>query len=154
MAMSQQMFPRLRVATTSEKELRTAISLSGEEARLDLRQCSSSPTVELSLKSGRGTTMNGTVNTGQCLTPHVQEGRHGSRLLHTPQGLHWVWIWPLCGRHCLHRLLRFLFINKCSLFIFSLKVCKKIKISSLCILSLKESVSKYLFRYKVHRFFE
>merc|ERR1712045_1100998 len=47
-------------------------------ARLDLRQCSSSPTVELSLKSGRGTTMNGTVNTGQCLTPHAKD-KSGTR---------------------------------------------------------------------------
>merc|ERR1711934_59298 len=78
MATSQQMFPLPRVATTSEKELRTAISLSGEEARLDLSKCSSSPTVELSLKSGRGTTMIGTVNTGQCLTPHARD-RSGTR---------------------------------------------------------------------------
>merc|ERR1712172_39823 len=58
---SQQMFPRLRVAAT-----------------LDLRQCSSSPTVELSLKSGRGTTMIGTMSTGPCLMPHARD-RSGTR---------------------------------------------------------------------------
>merc|ERR1711971_158543 len=102
---SQQMFPRLRVVTTLEKELCGAISLSGEVALLDLRQCSSSPTVELSLKSGRGTTMIGTM----------------SRLLHPPQGLHRLWLWPLRGRHRLCWLLRFIFANKSLLFIFSLK---------------------------------
>merc|ERR1712172_26577 len=75
---SQQMFPRLRVATTLEKELWGAISLSGEAAPLDLRQCSSSPTVELSLKSGRGTTMIGTMSTGPCLMPHARD-RSGTR---------------------------------------------------------------------------
>merc|ERR1712198_510814 len=45
---------------------------------LDQRQCSSSPTVELSLKSGRGTTMSGTVSIGPCLTPHARD-RSGTR---------------------------------------------------------------------------
>merc|ERR1712200_23732 len=67
------MFPRLRVATTWEKEL-------GEVAHLDLRQCSSSPTEELSLKSGRGITMIGTVSTGPCLMPHARD-RSGTRVM-------------------------------------------------------------------------
>merc|ERR1719209_1235351 len=79
------MFPRLRVATTSEKELWTAISLSGEGAHLDPRQCSSSPTVELSLKSGRGITMIGTASTGRCLTPHARD-RSGTRRTTWAQG--------------------------------------------------------------------
>merc|ERR1719300_1898009 len=54
-------------------------------------------------------------------TDLVQEGRHGRRLLHTPQGLHWLWIWPLRGRDCLYWLLRFLFRNESFLFIFSFK---------------------------------
>merc|ERR1712110_12348 len=52
-----------------------------------------------------------------CATDLVQEGRHGSGLLHTSQGLHWLWIWQLRGRHCLYRLLRSLFLFP----IFSLK---------------------------------
>merc|ERR1712172_236223 len=46
---------------------------------LDLRQCSSSPMVELSLKSGRGTTMIGTMSTGPCLMPHARD-RSGTRV--------------------------------------------------------------------------
>merc|ERR1712037_506016 len=65
--------------TTSEKELRGATSSSGEVAHLDLRRCSSSPTAELSLKSGRGTTMIGTTNIGQCLMPHARD-RSGTRV--------------------------------------------------------------------------
>merc|ERR1719474_507810 len=56
----------LRAVTILEKELRTATLLNGEADPLDLRQCSSSPTVEQSLRSGRGTTMIGTVSTGRC----------------------------------------------------------------------------------------
>merc|ERR1712130_989272 len=51
----------------------TAISSSGEVVLLDRRQCSSSPTGGLSLKSGRGTTMIGIANIGQCLTPHARD---------------------------------------------------------------------------------
>merc|ERR1712037_354443 len=54
-------------------------SSSGEVAHLDLRQCSSSPTAELSLKSGRGTTMIGTTNIGQCLMPPARD-RSGTRV--------------------------------------------------------------------------
>merc|ERR1712130_1057096 len=56
----------------------TAISSSGEVVLLDRRQCSSSPTVGLSLKSGRGTTMIGIANIGQCLMPHARD-RSGTR---------------------------------------------------------------------------
>merc|ERR1712203_1335450 len=52
--------------------------INGEEAHLDPRQCSSNPTVELSLKSGRGTTMIGTANIGLCLTPLARD-RSGTR---------------------------------------------------------------------------
>merc|ERR1711931_255170 len=45
---------------------------------LDQRQCSSSPTEELSLKSGRGITMIGTASTGRCLTQHARD-RSGTR---------------------------------------------------------------------------
>merc|ERR1712105_127687 len=51
----------------------------------DLRQCSSSPTVGLSLKSGRGTTMTGTTNIGQCLTPHARD-KSGTRRTTWAQG--------------------------------------------------------------------
>merc|ERR1712012_739950 len=51
---------------------------SGEAAPLDLRQCSSSPTVEQSLRFGRGTTMIGTVGTGRCPMPPAR-GRSGTR---------------------------------------------------------------------------
>merc|ERR1712210_422009 len=54
-------------------------SSSGEVAHLDLRRCSSSPTAELSLKSGRGTTMIGTTNIGQCLMPPARD-RSGTRV--------------------------------------------------------------------------
>merc|ERR1712192_256591 len=113
-----------------EKELRDATSSSGEAAPLDLRQCSSSQTVELSLKSGRGTTTIGTMSTGPCLmrgTDLVQERRHGRRLLHPPQGLHRLWLWPLCGRYCLCWLLRFFFANKSLLFEKKKKKKKKKK---------------------------
>merc|ERR1712037_1058417 len=73
------MFPPLRVETTSEKELWGVTSSSGEVAHLDLRQCSSSLTEELSLKSGRGTTMIGTTNIGQCLMPPARD-RSGTRV--------------------------------------------------------------------------
>merc|ERR1712203_125061 len=56
---------------------------SGEAAPLDPRQCSSSPTVEQSLRSGRGTTMIGTVSTGQCPMPPARD-RSGTR------GMTWV----------------------------------------------------------------
>merc|ERR1711936_1267476 len=45
---------------------------------LDLRPCSSNPTVGPSLRSGRGTTMIGTASTGQCLTPPARD-RSGTR---------------------------------------------------------------------------
>merc|ERR1712037_1004277 len=73
------MFPPLRVETTSEKELWGATSSSGDVAHLDLRQCSSSPTEELSLKSGRGTTMIGTTSIGQCPMPPARD-RSGTRV--------------------------------------------------------------------------
>merc|ERR1712047_143300 len=49
----------------------------------DPRQCSSSPTVEQSLRSGRGTTMIGTVSTGRCPMPPARD-RSGTR------GMTWV----------------------------------------------------------------
>merc|ERR1719474_499351 len=68
----------LRAVTILEKELRTATLSSGEADPLDPRQCSSSPTVEQSLRSGRGTTMIGTVSTGPCPMPPVRD-RSGTR---------------------------------------------------------------------------
>merc|ERR1712039_688888 len=61
----------------------TATLLSGEAAPLDPRQCSSSPTVEQSLRSGRGTTMIGTVSTGQCpmLPARDRSGTRGMTLV-------------------------------------------------------------------------
>merc|ERR1712156_884093 len=52
--------------------------LNGEADPLDPRQCSSSPTVEQSLRSGRGTTMIGTVSTGRCPMPPARD-RSGTR---------------------------------------------------------------------------
>merc|ERR1711990_916714 len=54
-----------------------------EAAPLDPRQCSSSPTVGQSLRSGRGTTMIGTVSTGRCPMPPARD-RSGTR------GMTWV----------------------------------------------------------------
>merc|ERR1712209_300634 len=82
-AMFPQMYLHLRAVTILERELWTATLLSGEAAPLDPRQCSSSPTVEPSLRSGRGTTMIGTVSTGPCPMPPARD-RSGTR------GMTWV----------------------------------------------------------------
>merc|ERR1711971_675825 len=103
-----------------------ATSLSGEAALLDLRQCSSSPTVELSSKSGRGTTMIGTMSTGPCLMPHARD-RSGTRATTWAQATAlptraspaaaMATVWETSSVLAA----RFLFANKSLLFIFSLK---------------------------------